>query len=76
MTRFARDVSPERVWPDYPRPQLVRKDWLFELYNGSLNANPSVSLTSELAKLMLAQYTRDLAANTTGNDYVASFTTT
>ena len=26
-TRWAKDVSPEKVLPDYPRPQLVRKDW-------------------------------------------------
>jgi hypothetical protein len=28
MTRWARDVSPERVHPEYPRPQLVRKNWM------------------------------------------------
>jgi hypothetical protein len=28
MTRWAKDVSPERVHPEYPRPQMVRKDWL------------------------------------------------
>jgi len=28
LTRFARDVSPARVLPDYPRPQLVRSEWL------------------------------------------------
>jgi hypothetical protein len=28
MTRWAKDVSPERALPEYPRPQLVRKDWL------------------------------------------------
>jgi len=28
MTRWAKDVSPARVLPEYPRPQLVRKDWL------------------------------------------------
>jgi hypothetical protein len=28
MTQWAKDVSPEKVHPDYPRPQLVRKDWL------------------------------------------------
>jgi hypothetical protein len=28
MTRWARDVSPANVHPEYPRPQLVRKDWL------------------------------------------------
>lgn len=28
MTRWAADVSPTRVLPEYPRPQLVRRDWL------------------------------------------------
>lgn len=27
MTRWARDVSPDKVWPEYPRPQMVRKEW-------------------------------------------------
>ena len=27
MTRWARDVSPESVHPEYPRPQMVRKAW-------------------------------------------------
>jgi len=27
MTRWAKDVSPEKVLPEYPRPQMVRKDW-------------------------------------------------
>ncbi len=28
MTRWAKDVSPDKVHPEYPRPQMVRKDWL------------------------------------------------
>ena len=28
MTRWAADVNPTNVWPDYPRPQLARPDWL------------------------------------------------
>jgi hypothetical protein len=28
MTRWAKDVSPDRVHPEYPRPQMVRKDWM------------------------------------------------
>jgi Glycosyl hydrolases family 2, sugar binding domain/Glycosyl hydrolases family 2, TIM barrel domain/Glycosyl hydrolases family 2 len=28
MTDFAKDVSPDKVHPEYPRPQLVRKDWV------------------------------------------------
>ena len=27
MTRWAKDVSPENVHPEYPRPQMVREDW-------------------------------------------------
>ena len=26
-TRWTKDVSAEKAWPDYPRPQMVRKDW-------------------------------------------------
>jgi hypothetical protein len=28
MTRWAKDVSPEKVLPEYPRPQMVRKEWV------------------------------------------------
>ena len=28
MTRWAKDVSPDKVLIEYPRPQMVRKDWL------------------------------------------------
>src|SRR6188474_2068771 len=27
MTRWAKDVSPTNVHPEYPRPQLVREEW-------------------------------------------------
>ncbi len=27
-TRWAKDVSPQNALPDYPRPQMVRPDWL------------------------------------------------
>ena len=27
MTRWAKEVSPENALPDYPRPQMVRKQW-------------------------------------------------
>jgi len=27
LTRWAADVSPKNVHPEYPRPQMVRKDW-------------------------------------------------
>ena len=27
MTQWAKDVSPENAWPEYPRPQMVRPEW-------------------------------------------------
>ena len=27
VTRWANDVSPEQVWPEYPRPQMERQQW-------------------------------------------------
>ena len=27
MTRWAEDITPENVWMEYPRPQMVRKKW-------------------------------------------------
>jgi hypothetical protein len=27
MTRWAKDVTPDNVLPEYPRPQMVRKEW-------------------------------------------------
>ena len=44
MTKWAEDVSPDNVLPEYPRPQLVRADWMnlngvweFELVTGITN---------------------------------------
>ena len=28
MTRWAEDVGPDNVWPEYPRPQMVRESWV------------------------------------------------
>jgi len=28
MTKWAADVSPDKALPEYPRPQMVRKEWL------------------------------------------------
>ena len=28
MTRWAEDVGPDNVWPEYPRPQMVRETWV------------------------------------------------
>ncbi|MHC4456827.1 MAG: beta-galactosidase, partial [Planctomycetota bacterium] len=28
MSRWAEEVSADNVWPEYPRPQMMRKEWL------------------------------------------------
>jgi hypothetical protein len=43
MTRWAREVSPEKVHAEYPRPQLVRRKWL------NLNGHWDFALTSQHA---------------------------
>lgn len=27
-TRWTKEVTPDRVWPEYPRPQMARPDWV------------------------------------------------
>src|ERR1035438_10095441 len=43
-TRWAKDVSPEKPHPEYPRPQMVRQDWL------NLNGLWDFAITSKDAK--------------------------
>ncbi|MGD0260627.1 MAG: sugar-binding domain-containing protein [Verrucomicrobiota bacterium] len=43
-TRWAKDVSPENAHPEYPRPQMVRQDWL------NLNGLWDLAITSKDAK--------------------------
>jgi hypothetical protein len=45
MTRWAKDVSPEKVHPEYPRPQMVREKWVnlnglwdYAITDGKLNS--------------------------------------
>src|SRR6266849_5727974 len=28
ITRWAKDVTPDKAHPEYPRPQMVREEWL------------------------------------------------
>jgi beta-galactosidase/beta-glucuronidase len=43
MTRWGRAVTPENVWPEYPRPQMEREEWL------SLNGLWEYSITDRAA---------------------------
>ncbi|MEI6178481.1 MAG: sugar-binding domain-containing protein [Verrucomicrobiota bacterium] len=50
MTRWAKDVSPANVHPEYPRPQMVRADWqnlngLWQLQMGKAGDTPPFDIT-------------------------------
>ncbi|WP_421941963.1 glycoside hydrolase family 2 protein [Pedobacter sp.] len=46
MSKFAKDVNPESVLPEYPRPQLAREKWLN--LNGLWQFQPATSRTEAL----------------------------
>jgi beta-galactosidase/beta-glucuronidase len=53
LTRWAADVSPENVLPEYPRPQLVREQWLnlnglWDYAITNLNAEQPTEFDSEI----------------------------
>jgi beta-galactosidase/beta-glucuronidase len=49
-TRWAKDVSPDKVLPEYPRPQMVRKDWM------NLNGLWDVKLSDGTATRILVPF--------------------
>lgn len=49
LTRWAKNVSPTNVHPEYPRPQLVRKDWqnLNGLWDLAIVDDPTSGVTAQ-----------------------------
>ena len=56
-TRWAKDVSPTNALPDYPRPQMVRKDWI------NLNGLWQISFDTSGAQPILVPYSVETAAS-------------
>lgn len=64
MTRWAKDVNPKNPWPDYPRPQFVRRDWLnlngiWEYQPGA--ENDAVPIGTKLSSEILVPFTVESA---------------
>ena len=55
MTRWAADVSPTNAWPEYPRPQLVRANWmnLNGLWDYAITPDSTESLPVFLGKILV-----------------------
>ena len=50
MTQWANDINPDNVWGEYPRPQLVRGDWMN--LNGVWKFGSLTSLEASLPETM------------------------
>jgi autotransporter-associated beta strand protein len=64
MTDWAQQVTPTNVWPEYPRPQLVRSDWLnlngvWQFESGATNDN--VPTGQNLAGVILVPFPMESA---------------
>ena len=55
MTRWAKDVTPENVLPEYPRPQMVRESWenLNGLWDYGLSARNGGELKAWEGKILV-----------------------
>ena len=55
VTRWAKQVTPENVWREYPRPQLVRSEWrnLNGLWDFSLQPKASGAPDAYQAKILV-----------------------
>lgn len=53
MTEFARDVDPNNVWPEYPRPQMERTQWMN--LNGVWEFQPGIGQQEQLPKGSLSR---------------------
>ena len=59
MTRWAKDVSPNKVHPEYPRPQMVRKKWqnLNGLWDYAITAKDAPKPAEFDGQIMAVSYT-------------------
>ncbi len=55
LTKWAKDVKPSKVLPEYPRPQMVRKDWqnLNGLWDYAITAKDAPKPTPWAGKILV-----------------------
>jgi beta-galactosidase/beta-glucuronidase len=55
LTRWAEDVTPGKVWPEYPRPQMTRPDWmnLNGLWEYAITVQPELIFDGNSAAILV-----------------------
>ena len=58
MTRWSEQVTPDKVWPEYPRPQMTRERWrnLNGLWNYQITGKGEVHLPTQFAGEILIPF--------------------
>jgi len=58
QTKWAKDVSPEKVHPEYPRPQMVREKWqnLNGQWDFAVSRDPKASAPTEWTQKILVPF--------------------
>ncbi|MBC8136229.1 MAG: glycoside hydrolase family 2 [Fibrella sp.] len=71
-TRWAKDVSPTNALPDYPRPQLVRKNWLSlnGLWNYGLSDPQAMTVPDVMTGQILVPYPYESVLSRVGKESI------
>ena len=58
MTRWSKDVTPEKAWPEYPRPQMTRERWmnLNGLWSYRITAKDQTAIPAEFDGKILVPF--------------------
>lgn len=58
MTKWSKEVTPDSVWPEYPRPQMTRQRWmnLNGLWNFRITAKDQTSIPADFEGKILVPF--------------------
>ncbi|HRZ21653.1 MAG TPA: beta-galactosidase, partial [Bacteroidales bacterium] len=66
-TRWAADVTPDNAWQEYPRPQMVRHDWLNLNGLWDFTITPKDSMPAQFSQKILVPFPVESALSGIGH---------